>query len=168
MMVGRAEWLVDQPASVAASIWTSGEAVVLRLTSRKNRPRGSLLRRRCRCKQMRGSQFCIFHRLAERMAGKKPGESLWNFKAHEALARIRGSLSAVGYMGTSMSWKGFRAGKASCMAAQGCTIGEILTAGEWKSRALLAYVDEIVIDSAAMLQETMHESEDEAEPLPIL
>ena len=117
---------------------------------------------------MRGRQFCILHRVAEKLVGRKPGETLWNFKAHDALSRIRGSLSAIGCVGTSMSWKAFRAGKASCLAAQGCSIGEILTAGEWKSRAFLAYVDETVIDSAAMLKESMQESEDEAEPLPIL
>jgi len=67
IVVGTAEWMVDQPANIEASLWTSSEIISLRLTSRKNRPRGSLLRRRCRCTKMRGSQFCVFHRLAGRL-----------------------------------------------------------------------------------------------------
>ena len=39
MVGGTAEWMVDRPANIETSIWTSSEIRSLRLTSRKNRPR---------------------------------------------------------------------------------------------------------------------------------
>ena len=41
MVVGTAEWMVDQPANIEARIWTSREIIFLRLASRQSRPRGS-------------------------------------------------------------------------------------------------------------------------------
>ena len=76
-------------------------------------------------------------------------------------------LKAVGQCGDSLTWKSFRAGKATCMASQGCSLGEILTAGEWKSKAFLNYVDESTIDSARLLKESV-ESDGEEEELPLL
>ena len=61
----------------------------------------------------------------------------------------------------NMGVKLWRRSKATEMARQGHSLGEVLTAGE--SRAILNYVQESAIDSAALLQETLNLSEDEAE-----
>ena len=65
----------------SAVLWTGHRSIVLRLASRKNRPRGSVLRRRCRC-TINGPHFCpmvsakklkvgdrLFTRTASQMAG---------------------------------------------------------------------------------------------------
>ena len=57
--------------------------------------------------------------------------------------------------------KAFRAGKATALAAAGCSLGDILTAGEWRSAAFLAYIDETTLDEAAFLDNTIAESDGE-------
>lgn len=42
--------------------------------------------------------------------------------------------------GNDLTFKSWRAGKATAMARAGCSLPEILTAGEWKSRAYLRYI----------------------------
>ena len=60
-----------------------------------------------------------------------------------------------------MAWKAWRAGKASQMAQQGSGLGEVLTAGEWRSKALLNYVNESAIDAARILDDTLAASDAE-------
>ena len=54
------------------------------------------------------------------------------------------------------------------MAAAGDPLGKILTAGEWRSRAFLKYIDESTIDHARLLGEVVQASDEEDAPLPIL
>ena len=51
----------------------------------------------------------------------------------------------------SFTLKAFRAGKATALANSGAPLGQILAAGEWKSRAVLNYVDEDVFDGAQLV-----------------
>ena len=53
-------------------------------------------------------------------------------------------------------------GKATTLVAAGSSSGDILTAGEWKPAAFLAYVDETQVDDAHFLQRALDDSEDEA------
>lgn len=74
---------------------------------------------------------------------------------------------------TSFTWEGFRAGRASAMAAAGDSLGQILEAGEWRSRAYLNYVDENVVDATRLLEQSVMSSDDEendtvTEHLPVL
>ena len=59
------------------------------------------------------------------------------------------------------TFKAFRAGRATALAAAGKTVGEILTAGEWKSAAFLNYVDTDVVDQAQLLDKVVEQSDDE-------
>ena len=139
------------------------EAVVCRLNSRKHRPKGSILQRGCSCKRMRSEQFCVLHRMKKQSKDKKAGEVLWEFPAHAALKNFRNTLKAIGEKNSeSYGWKAFRAGKATQLASQDSSIGEILTAGEWRTKAFLNYIDEASIDSASLLEESM-KSDDEEE-----
>ena len=65
-----------------------------------------------------------------------------------------------------LAWKSWRAGRAICMAAQGDSLGTILTAGEWKSAAFLKYIDEDAVDKMRMLHSSVDSSDEEA--LPVL
>ena len=49
------------------------------------------------------------------------------------------------------TFKAFRAGKATALAAAGKSIGTILRVGERRSSAFLAYVDEDVVDVVQLL-----------------
>ena len=83
---------------------------------------------------MRSEQFCVPHRMKKQLEDKKTGEVLWEFPAHAALKNFRNSLKAIGEMASeNYGWKAFRAGKATQLASQGSSIGEILTAGEWRT-----------------------------------
>ena len=62
---------------------------------------------------------------------------------------------------TCFTGKVFRAGKATALAAAGASVGEILLAGEWKSRAFLRYVDEDAVDAAQLLESMLDGSDSE-------
>ena len=47
------------------------------------------------------------------------------------------------------------------MAAAGKTVGDILTAGEWKSAAFVSYVDTDVVDQAQLLDQVVDQSDEE-------
>ena len=53
------------------------------------------------------------------------------------------------------------------MAAEGDSLAEIMNAGEWRSSALLAYVNESAVDSQRFVQALMQEDdgEDVIEPV---
>ena len=55
--------------------------------------------------------------------------------------------------------KAFRAGKATALANSGAPLGQILLAGEWKSKAVLNYVDEDVFDAAQLLRREFDQSD---------
>ena len=61
------------------------------------------------------------------------------------------------------TFKAIRAGKATQMAAQGFTLGEICAAGEWKPpTSVLQYVRDDVADAMELLRQ-MLEMDDEGE-----
>ena len=57
--------------------------------------------------------------------------------------------------------KAFRAGHATELAMQGKSLGEILQAGEWRSKAFLAYVDANCVDEAQLFKELIENPDDE-------
>ena len=66
------------------------------------------------------------------------GTRFTNFSAYEMGKQFRARLSEAGMERASRtSFKAFRAGSASAMAAAGESLAAILQAGEWRSAALL-------------------------------
>lgn len=57
--------------------------------------------------------------------------------------------------------KMFRAGRATALAEEGKSIGDILNAGEWRSAAFLAYINEDVVDASQILDQVLSESDGE-------
>ena len=55
--------------------------------------------------------------------------------------------------------KAFRAGKANALVLAGAPLGQLLAAGEWRSRAVLKYVDEDVFDGARLIAAEMEHSD---------
>ena len=87
---------------------------------------------------------------------------MWSFDSGAALKRLRRLLTLSQVPSApSFTFKAFRAGKATALAAAGKSVGTILQAGEWRSAAFLSYVDTDVVDQAQLLDQAMCQSEDE-------
>ena len=90
------------------------------------------------------------------------GQRLWDHTAGAALGVLRRLLSLLGLPEAKFfTWKCVRAGRATDMAAQGCTLGSILGAGEWRSVAMFRYINEQEADAAEVLRQTLDASEDD-------
>ena len=115
---------------------------------------------------MLGHKSCALHRVQAAICAfqKLP---LWSFTASRTLADVRTCMQLLGAKGAAqMGWKAWRAGRASAMAAAGDSLEEILTAGEWRSIAVLNYLNESQIDASRMLLDAVEESDEES--LPVL
>ena len=143
-----------------SGLWLdSSGALVLRLQRRKHRPRGSVLRRKCLCASV-GRQLCVTHRLGDYIKACRPGEALFDFSANTFLGILKGLLEEVGVQYPQLyTLKTFRAGEATALAASGASLGQVLAAGEWRSRAVLDYVDEDVFDSGQLLNQSLDHSD---------
>ena len=143
-----------------SGIWLESDScAVLRLRIRKNRPQGSLLRRHCTCRTT-SRQFCLPHRLGPFLRGKKYMQQLWPSATHAMLAGIRKLLAALGVDSPNeYTFKMFRAGHATSLASEGKSLGYILNAGEWKSTAVLSYIDEDTVDASQFLELVLADSD---------
>lgn len=137
-------------------IWKEGDAICLRLLRRKNRPQGSgTMRRGCTC---RGSDhMCAVHGLwgkfwEHQVEGSQP----WlGINPAQARSRLRQLLSRFRVpKAEKYGTHDFRRGHAEDMRKSGCTLAEILRAGQWKSAAFLSYLDEADMDK---VQRTVHD-----------
>ena len=162
LLAGMPDDATSLPRERHSGVWVDGSgALCLRLQRRKNRPQGSLLRRRCTCPSQ-GFRFCVVHRLRPFLAQLQPTEPLWSFDSGAALKKLRRLLTLSQVPSApEFTFKAFRAGKATALAAAGKSVGTILQAGEWRSAAFLNYVDTDVVDQAQLLDQAMVQSEDE-------
>jgi len=140
------------PPERHSGMWVDASgALVLRLQRRKHRPKGSLLRRRCMCSKV-GRQLCVVHRMEPLLQAGGPGANLFAYTAYEFQALLRKFLGMLRVEGAQQfTLKTFRAGKATSLAMAGAPLGQLLAAGEWRSRAILNYVDEDAFDGAAVV-----------------
>ena len=136
---------VANPESAAANekqtlIWRVGGTVFLSMRRRKNRPSGSgKLARICCCKGG-ASPMCPVHTLWDRFLAHLPeGAEPWKqVSAAEALHRLRRLLQKLAIPSASKyRTHDLRRGHAEDMRQCGCTMAEILQAGQWKSSAFL-------------------------------
>ena len=141
---------VASPAlSAAASkqtlIWREEDEICLRVLRRKNRPNGSgTLRRKCTCQGC--IHTCVVHVLWDRFLNQLPeGAEPWlGITANEARSRLRRVLQRLLVTdAASFRTHDLRRGHAEDMRRCGCTLAEILRAGQWRSAAFLRYLDEV-------------------------
>ena len=131
----------------------------MRLQKRKHRPAGSLLRRKCLCSRV-GSDLCVVHRLQSVLLGLKPGTEVFGFSAYEFHSLLKKFLVMLDISSAgAFTLKAFRAGKANALVLAGVPLGQLLAAGEWKSRAVLKYVDEDVFDGAQLIAAELDNSD---------
>ena len=118
--------------------------LIIRWRRRKHQPPGPILRRSCTCTSTQQSPWCVVHRLEGwvKALGIKTGKRLWEIRpgqlltAQKALSMLKRCLLLLGHKKVNTySWKSVRSGGATEMAASGCTLGQILGAGKWRSAA---------------------------------
>ena len=96
---------------------------------------------------------------------KVPSDLVWKFDGARLISMIKTQLGMLGSKDgeKSFSWKSFRGGKATDMAKCCLSLGEILLAGEWRSRAFERYVDADRIVPIEIPEEAIKDSDNEAE-----
>ena len=107
-------------------------------------------------------QACVYHRCESFLAQRTRGEVLWAVKPYQTMKLIKQACAMLKVENAeALSWKSFRAGKASAMANKGDSLGKILQYGEWSSTALLNYIDENCIGEARALESGLISSGEE-------
>lgn len=157
LQAGKSTAFRELPKGRMSSLWGQCDTFFLRFARRKHRVHGALLRRRCNCRAV-GVTFCVVHRFAELCL--EAGEWLTEMAPHQALQELRRLLQRLGVEHADLyTLKAFRASRATCMAAAGDSLAEIMLQGEWRSSALLSYVNESAVDSQRFVQALMQEDE---------
>ena len=156
-------------------IWMEDDTVCLRMLRRKNRQKGSgILKRKCSCRG--GVNSCPVHMLwmkffAELPEGAHPWAPVTPDVARKRLRQILVSLRVPNAQ--AYGTHDFRRGHAdvslayisgTCVRAQlcpwflwqdmremGATLAEILAAGQWTSKAFLAYLDEACLPGMVLI-----------------
>ena len=157
-------YAVYLPDGIDAVCWINPKLrlAYLRLRCRKNRPAGSLLTRPCTCSLMR--ETCAYHAIEALTKAKVVGSILWSLTPHELLRSLRRFLILLHVDGgAAATLKCFRAGKACSLAARGEDIKLILELGEWKSRAVMKYLNAEAVDDMAILNASIDASDDDDE-----
>ena len=90
------------------------------------------------------------------------GTLLSTDSAYDSLKAIKLALTALQVpLAGSFTFKGFRCGRATAMAAAGDSLASILQAGEWRSAEFLHYVSDSEIDRQRVLQYALDEDADD-------
>lgn len=140
------------------------------LKKRKHRPAGSLLTRSCSCR-MTTTRFCWACNVKKMMIGKMPGDVLWCYSPNDFMEKVKDALKKLKQEEASklVSFKSWRAGKATECLKMNMPVAEIFGLGEWKSeKAAIRYADEDMIDPVRLMWQVIDgsESEGEAEAAP--
>ena len=78
------------------------------------------------------------------------------------LAKVKRLLCLLGYQSADkFTLKSFCAGRATSLASAGCSLGQILAAGEWRSAAFLRYCQIDELDTPSMLNAVLQSDGDE-------
>ena len=109
------------------------------------------------------SYYCLPCRLEITLAQTVYGEALFTVTPAKIMQTIKAQSRSLSYNPEGVSWKSFRAGHATHLAACGCNIKVITEAGEWRSRAFLDYIDGDKVDQAVFLNTTLDRSDEEDE-----
>ena len=140
---------------------TKGELVLV-LRRRKHRPRGSVLVRKCRCREVGGEKFCAVCQMKKVLEGRCPGDMLWDLKPSESIKKSKAQLLLFGREKCgALSPTSFRAGRATMMIRQGIPLGQVVFAGYWRSLSVLRYLVEEEMDPYRVMNMHMQASDSE-------
>lgn len=138
--------------------------VCLKLRSRKNRLRGSTLERVCCCAAF--PEMCpvhvLWHGFFEHLeVGAQPWAVISASQARQHLRQTLQKLSVPNAMlyGTH----DFRRGHAKDLQLSGASLAIILAAGEWRSRAIVSYIDMARLERDVALEAAMHSDDEDVD-----
>ena len=133
--------------------------LVIALKSRKNRPEGASLIRACTCVGDGNlNPMCPVHTfIMWKTAMNRQYGRLFVGVDYTSFTRVmRIHLGAIiGPDAAFYTSHGFRRGTAQAMLSSGSRLAEILSAGDWRSPAFLAYLDQSQIEEEAILDMLM-------------
>ena len=96
---------------------------------------------------------------------KIPGDLLWNFRSNVLLQTVKSQLDLLGdSIGASLlTWKSWRAGKATQLANDGYGLGSISECGEWskEGKSYDRYCDIDSVNPTAVLGAVLDAFDDE-------
>ena len=132
MLVGDERDTGSLPADKHFGIWVDRQnRANLRLLKRKHRPRGSFMQRVHTCFGDRHRVFCCLPcRLQVALRELKYGDPLFEEKPADMMRIIKAQSQALCIQANNLTWKSFRVGHATHLAANGHEIGTIMAAGE--------------------------------------
>lgn len=137
-------------------------ALEIHLKSRKNCPQGSILVRRCVCKENVVHPLCPVHTLATFFAKRgsggivlygagTSGGHLFNTSPAAFQLVLRRLANQLGIpRASSLTSKAFRRGSARELLRSNCTMAQVLVAGQWRSAAFLNYLARSEVDERAI------------------
>jgi hypothetical protein len=161
---GNAEDVTSLPSHRHSGVWVDRRGVAhLRLRRRKHRQQGALISRPCTCSSG-GVQFCLPHRLGPFLEGLAEGQRLWQVSAHAAHRMLQSQLTFVVGRERALRFtlKAFRAGHATELSRKGCSVQEVLAAGDWKGSTLFSYVRPDEVNDLALLTTAFDRSDEES------
>jgi len=140
-------------------ILAKDDQLILRLKRRKNKPRGSVLIRRCWCQQSR--RTCPVHVVGKLVNSCEHGVKLFDgITPAFALGALRDMLSLLQVPQADMyRTHDLRRGHALDLQLSGAPLWEILAAGEWRSPAFLKYLDQHRLEIDLVVQAHCDESD---------
>ena len=119
-----------------------------------------MLVRRCSCKF--SPLTCPAHRLESRLRGAATGQPLFNMTYNSFLSELRRFLRLLGVaQWAQYGSHALRRGSAQDLMEGGGKLSEVLQAGEWASRASLAYQNRHWLDEGALAEALCLNSEAE-------
>jgi len=146
-----------------SKIQLTGNTAVITLMRRKNLATPSRLERNCCC-EASGTKLCAVHWL-HRLFRERTGEGrLFTLSAHSFKMRMRQlafecKISDASRLGTHA----FRRGMAQDIVSAGGSLAVLLRAGDWHSKAFLAYLRESQPEDEAVAHFVINISDSEAE-----
>jgi len=138
-----------------ARLWLEDDVLVLHIPRRKSTEHPTVLRAKCWCGDTEHA-LCPVHKLGLWIGGLECGQQPWRLPAATARAQLRRRLVEVGIEDAARyGFREFRSGHSrDLQAAKGCSLVQILKAGQWSSRHFKEYLDnvELAADADAQVQ----------------
>ena len=164
--VGEASEFLQLPEGRHSAVfYDAAGRLVIRWRQRKNRPQGSFIIRPCDC-HVDGPQYCLCCRMKPIIAASEVGWRLWpsDYRPESMMKLLKARLLVLGHKHHAViTWRAFRAGRATYMAAAGYGLGAILIAGDWASAGVFKYMKEELADHEECMRQVLSKEEKEPE-----
>ena len=145
-----------------SQVTITGEMVKVVLKTRKSRPRGSVMERRCTCDRNRW--LCPCHVGGDWWQGKKAGDRAFPGMSYASFLRSLRRLLLLAQVRGAQAYgsHAFRRGAARDLWASSRSVAAVLAAGEWSSGAFLKHLQSEVVGDEMAINAICCAGEDDA------